>query len=194
LSRYAKGDRWTGILQERLGADHHIIEEGLPGRTTVWSDPLEGYKSGKEYLIPCLESHAPLDMCIIMLGTNDLKKRFSVTPFDIGTGVLTLVKMAEASWSQSPLYSGRELPKMLVIIPPPIKEIGFLAEMFEGGEQKSARLAETYRRIEQISSAHILDAAQYIVVSELDGIHFDRQDHRILGNVVADKVNEMFVE
>ena len=51
-----------------------VIEEGLNGRTTVWDDPIEGYKSGKEYLIPCIETHKPIDIVVLWLGTNDLKK------------------------------------------------------------------------------------------------------------------------
>lgn len=58
-SRYDPHQRWAGILRDQLGENFWIIEEGQPGRTTVWTDPIEGIKSGKEYLIPCLESHSP---------------------------------------------------------------------------------------------------------------------------------------
>lgn len=78
-NRFPPDVRWTGILKRTLGEGYHVIEEGLNGRTTVWDDPIEGYKNGREYLIPCLESHRPLDLVIIMLGTNNLKKRFSLT-------------------------------------------------------------------------------------------------------------------
>ena len=76
--RSSRDERWTGILRRELDDGYLVIEEGLNGRTTVWDDPIEGYKNGKEYLIPCLETHKPLDLVIIMLGTNDLKVRFSV--------------------------------------------------------------------------------------------------------------------
>ena len=92
VSRYPRNVRWTGILQEKLGSEYYVIEEGLGGRTTVWDDPVEDYKNGKKYLLPCLDSHKPLDLVIIMLGTNDLKSRFSVTPFDIGASMENLVK------------------------------------------------------------------------------------------------------
>ena len=93
VSRYPRNVRWTGILQEKLGSEYYVIEEGLGGRTTVWDDPVEDYKNGKKYLLPCLDSHKPLDLVIIMLGTNDLKSRFSVTPFDIGASMENLVKI-----------------------------------------------------------------------------------------------------
>jgi lysophospholipase L1-like esterase len=75
--RYASHVRWPGVLQNALGNGYVIIEEGLCGRTTVWDDPIEEYRSGKEYLIPCLKSHAPLDLVVLMLGSNDLKMRFA---------------------------------------------------------------------------------------------------------------------
>jgi lysophospholipase L1-like esterase len=191
LTRYAKEERWTGILQELMGTSNSIIEEGLPGRTTVWSDPIEGYKSGKEYLIPCLETHAPLDLVIIMLGTNDLKKRFSVTAFDIASGVITLVQMAQANFAQSSLYRGRKAPQILVVTPPPVKEIGFLAEMFEGGEEKSKRFAEAYKRVGDWTGTEVMDASLHISASDVDGIHFDRGAQRVLADAIAGKIRLM---
>ena len=69
---YGRTERWTGILRQELGLDYDVIEEGLNGRTTVWDDPIEGHKNGKEQIIPILKSHQPLDLVTIMLGTNDL--------------------------------------------------------------------------------------------------------------------------
>ena len=74
--RFDENSRWTGILKNKLGENYDIIEEGLNGRTTVWDDPIEGYKNGKKHLPSCLESHRPLDIVVLMLGTNDLKSRF----------------------------------------------------------------------------------------------------------------------
>lgn len=91
--RYPRDVRWTGILQKKLGEDYYVIEEGLSGRTTLWDDPIEEHKNGKKYLLPCLDSHKPVDLVILMLGTNDLKTRFSLTPFDIGASVENLVKV-----------------------------------------------------------------------------------------------------
>ena len=85
--RYQYEVRWTTVLQNQLGNDYHIIAEGLNGRTSTFDDPIEGaHKNGKRYLFPCLETHAPLDLVIIMLGTNDLKSRLGLTAWDIACG------------------------------------------------------------------------------------------------------------
>ena len=77
--RYAREERWTGVAQAELGSGWHVIEEGLPGRSTVHSDPVEGeYMNGKTYLLPCLRSHRNLDFVVIILVKKDLKAIFHV--------------------------------------------------------------------------------------------------------------------
>ena len=95
--RYPHDVRWTGVLKQTLGVGYHVIEEGLNGRTTVWDDPLMDGRNGKEYLTPCLASHAPLDSVIILLGTNDLKGRFSASVFDVASGIGLLVDIIRRS-------------------------------------------------------------------------------------------------
>lgn len=70
--RFPWGIRWTSILSEKLGQDkYHVVEEGLCGRTTVFDDPLRDGRCGVKVLPTLLESHDPIDLSIIMLGTND---------------------------------------------------------------------------------------------------------------------------
>jgi lysophospholipase L1-like esterase len=81
IRRFGPDERWPGVLRKELGAGFTVIEEGLPGRTTLRDDPIEGvYKNGLWYLRACLESHRPIDLMTLMLGTNDLKSRFAVHP------------------------------------------------------------------------------------------------------------------
>ncbi|MGA2043502.1 MAG: GDSL-type esterase/lipase family protein, partial [Roseiarcus sp.] len=94
--RFGPDVRWTGIMQAELGASFKVIEEGLNGRTTVFDDPIEPDRNGLTYLSPCLLSHAPLDLLVISLGCNDLKRRFWLSPGDIALGAERLVQTARA--------------------------------------------------------------------------------------------------
>jgi lysophospholipase L1-like esterase len=186
--RFSRDERWTGVLRQKLGAEYHVIEEGLNGRTTVWDDPIEGYKNGKEYLIPCLQSHRPIDLVVIMLGTNDLKKRFSVSAYDIANaaGVLVdVVQRSDAGPDGGP-------PKVLLMAPPPVGKLTEFAEMFEDAEVKSRKFSEYYRRVAEEYGCMLLDTSEVIVSSDLDGIHFEAGEHQKLGEAVAALVKNFF--
>lgn len=185
--RFDRDDRWPGVLRNSLGSDYEIIEEGLNGRTTVWNDPIEGYKNGHDYLIPCLETHRPLDLVIIMLGTNDLKKRFSLSAYDIASGAGVLVKVTQ----QSAAGRSGAAPRVLLVAPPPVVRLTGYADMFEHAEARSLKFAEQYRRVATEMSCDLLDAGSVIVSSELDGIHFEAGEHAKLGRAVAAKVLEL---
>ena len=187
-SRFSRNERWTGVLRQELGNEYEVIEEGLNGRTTVWDDPIEGYKNGKEYLIPCLETHKPLDLIIIMLGTNDLKKRFSLSAFDIanGAGVLVdIVKKSEAGPNNT-------APKVLLMAPPPVAKLTDFAEMFEDAEARSKKFSEHYHRVAQEHGCEFLDTSKVIISSDLDGIHFEIDEHQKLGKAVASYIKRLF--
>ena len=180
--------RWTGVLAQELGAEYRIIEEGLNGRTTVWDDPIEGHKNGKEYLIPCLESHKPIDLITLLLGTNDLKKRFSVSADDVAASISVLIDLVQ----KSDTGLDGACPEVLLMAPPPFARLGEFAEMFEGGAEKSRKFSAYYRRVAKQYECHFLDTLQVIVSSELDGIHFEAAEHRKLGLAVAARVREIF--
>ena len=185
--RYGRDERWAGVLRNTLGADYLVIEEGLNGRTTVWDDPIEGYKNGKEYLIPCLETHKPLDLVIIMLGTNDLKKRFSLSAFDIAKGASVLVSIAQ----RSETGLNGHAPKVLLLAPPPVAKLSDFVEMFEGSEMKSRKLGQYYRQAAEELGCAFLDTSEVVVSSNVDGIHFDVDEHRKLGEKVAEIVRTL---
>lgn len=185
--RLDRDSRWAGVLRNTLGAEYWVIEEGLNGRTTVWDDPIEGYKNGKTYLIPCLETHRPLDLITIMLGTNDLKKRFSLSAYDVANGAGVLVNEVQRSAAGQ---DGRA-PLVLLIAPPPVVTLTAFAEMFEGAEAKSRKFSQHYARVASEQGCAFLDAGSVIVSSALDGIHFEAGEHRKLGLAVAERVRAM---
>ncbi len=190
--RYGPEERWTGVLRLDLGPDWAVIEEGLPGRTTVHPDPVEGeWLSGSAYLRPCLRSHRPLDAFVVMLGTNDLKARFNVPPGDIAAGVdalLKIVKVAEVGRAGG-------VPNVLVVCPPPILDHHGtrpdMNDMFLGGYPKSLKLAPLYEAVAAAHGAAFLDAGRVIRSSAHDGIHFDPDAHAALGCAIAEAVRAL---
>jgi lysophospholipase L1-like esterase len=170
-----------------LGPDYWVIEEGLNGRTTVWDDPIEGNKNGKTQLPSILVTHHPFDLIIIMLGTNDLKMRFSVPAYDIASGAGVLVDLV----NQSGCGPDGNAPQILLMAPPPIATLTAFAAMFEGAEAKSKLFAQEYARVAQLKGCHFLNAGSIIVSSEADGIHFDAAEHIKLGHAVAAKVRQI---
>ncbi len=184
LQRYAPNERWPGVLQQALGEEYKVIEEGLNGRTTVWDDPIEGYKNGKNYLIPCLETHRPLNLVIIMLGSNDLKMRFSLSAYDIANGVGVLVDAVQ----KSAAGPGGNAPSVLLMAPPLLKELSEFAEMFEGAAAKSKQFARHYQRVAEEFGCEFLDTSRIIVASNIDGVHLELSEHQKLGQAVAVEV------
>ena len=185
--RFDRHTRWAGVLRDMLGDGYWIIEEGLNGRTTVWDDPIEGYKNGHTYLIPCLETHRPIDLVVLMLGTNDLKVRFSVPPSDIAKGAGVLVNAVQ----KSDTGRGEKAPPVLLLAPPVVVRLTEFKEMFEGAEAKSKKFSHYFAQIAKEYGCYFLDTAQVIRSSRLDGIHFEAAEHRKLGEAVAAKVREI---
>lgn len=193
LGRFPPEVRWPGVLRNQLGQDYWVIEEGLNGRTTVWDDPVEGeWKNGLRYLTPCLESHAPLDLVVMMLGTNDLKMRYSVPPSDIASGIGRLVSAVKLS-PFGPQSNGTQnlAPQLLLLAPPPVGRLTGFAEMFTGASEKSQKLGLYYRQIAELYGCHFLDTSQVIHSWDVDGIHFSPEDHQKLGHAVAEIIKQI---
>ena len=185
--RFAPDVRWTGVMRDALGPQHTVIEEGLNGRTTVFDDPIEPDRRGADYLPPCLRSHAPLNLLIIGLGCNDMKTRFGMTASDIALGAERLVAMALAE----KVGPGGEPPKVIIVAPPPVAKLGRFAEMFQGAEHKSRALAGLYRDAAERQGVGFVDAGEFIHCSDLDGIHFEADQHAVLGQVLAEAARMM---
>jgi lysophospholipase L1-like esterase len=180
-NRYPRTVRWPGVLQGLLGSDYYVIEEGLNGRTTVIDDPIETERCGKYYLTPCLLSHRPLDGVVLMLGTNDLKPRFSYSAYNIARGAALLVDMIQRSESGI----NNRSPKVLLVAPAPLGRLSGDADEFEGGEAKSIRLAGYYAQHAQELGCDFLDAGKIIKTSDLDGVHLEPGEHKKLAEAVA---------
>ncbi|HKB90659.1 MAG TPA: SGNH/GDSL hydrolase family protein [Opitutaceae bacterium] len=188
--RFDHHTRWPGVLRNTLGADYWIIEEGCGGRTTVWEDPIELHKNGAIYLPALLETHRPVDLVIILLGSNDLKHRFGLSADDIARGAGTLVDICKKS-GVGPDYTSP--PKVLLLAPPPLAPLAgtYFSEMFAGGEEKSHRFGECFRRIAAEKGCAFLDTGELIRTSPKDAVHFDKEAHAKLGAGVAQKIRQI---
>lgn len=185
LDRFGPEVRWPGVMATTLGTGCTVIEEGLPGRTTVHDDPVEGaWKNGLAVLPAVLESHRPVDLVVILLGCNDLKARFAVTAGDIAESCGRLALAVRASVAGP---EGRA-PAVLLAAPPPIEETGVLADMFAGGAEKSRRLADTVAAVAARHRVGFFDAGRVAAVDPRDGIHFSAETHRRLGLAMAQAV------
>lgn len=189
--RYPRSIRWTGVLADELGDDYAVIEEGLSARTTNVDDPTDPRLNGAAYLPAALASHLPLDLVILMLGTNDTKTYFGRTAFDIATGMSILaVQVLTAAGGIGTTYPA---PKVLVVAPPPLAAMPepWFQLMFEGGHQKSAALADTYRAMTSFLKVPFFDAGSVISTEGSDGIHFSEANNRDLGVALAQQVREL---
>ena len=193
--RYPYGTRWPGVLTaglaSGLGAGFRVVEEGLNGRTTAFEDFQEQGRNGKQLLPVLLRTHAPIDLVVIMLGTNDVKPRFGVRAEDIGLAMGTLADVVLTSGAGP----GYEAPRILLVSPPPISRLPecFFPSQFDATSiTKSQELPRCYEAVAKERGCGFFDAARAAVCSEVDGVHLDVEGHRGLGEVLVDVVQEIF--
>lgn len=191
--RFPKAARWPSVAAAALGAGWEVIPEGQPGRSTVLPDPIEGeHKSGRSSLLAILESHRPLDLVAIMLGTNDLKHRFRMTAEDIAFGVERLGHIVKTS-ATGP---GQGVPQLLLIAPVPVIEVGRFTQIFAGATETSRWIAPHLEAAAERLGAAFLDAGAVsgAEVDPVDGIHLTEAAHAALGQAVAHRVQEIYAE
>ena len=195
--RYPFEKRWVSIASKALGSGYNLIPEGLNGRTTVWDDPFGDYRCGKDFLPVCLVSHKPLDLVVIMLGTNDSKSFFRNSAFAIGRGVRKLVEIVQAS------DAGPEggVPEILVMSPAPVIAGDQNAAAFDLREFRnidghdpvkvSEALASEYGKVAGEYGCAFLDAAPHAEVSRVDGVHLTLSGHAGLAAAFTEKIRSM---
>ena len=190
-SRFNENERWTCLLQKKLGDDFLVLEEGLSGRTCAFDDPLHEGLSGVMHITPILMSHEPVDLLIIMLGTNDTKGYCSASPVNIATGLERLVRKA-----QSTLCWGEHAPRILIVCPPWISE-GLYDDpaglkMGPVCPEKSAALAKHYRAVADLLGCEFMDAEGTAEFNRLDCMHLTAKGHRQLADALAGVVGRIF--
>ena len=180
--RFDAETRWPTRMQALLGPDWLLVEEGLPGRTAQFSDPVMGaHMDGRDGLKTALQSHGPIDVLVLMLGTNDVKTRYGASAHKVTGGIAALLDIALGAEMQT-RHGGF---RVLLICPPGVEEVGlFVGELF-GAAAVSRALPGLYAALAARRGTGFLDAAGVIAVSPVDGVHFEPQAHADLAVAVA---------
>jgi lysophospholipase L1-like esterase len=191
--RFSADVRWTGLLQQALGEDYYVIEEGLSSRTTDLEYDRKPGRNGKTYLEPCLDSHMPLDMVILMLGTNDLKIEFNRSPQDIAEATEGLVTLIQSKTAKD----GRDPAKIILVSPILVDDQApTFAKFYMPGfynhdsALKSQALGAELQKVAANTGCAFVDAAKVAHAGE-DGIHFSQQAHAELAKVLIEEVQAL---
>jgi lysophospholipase L1-like esterase len=161
-------------LAAALGDEWEVIAEGLNGRTASMDSPTAEGRNGLTYLVPCLQSHMPVDILVIYLGTNDVSDRFRLPDADAALAVARLVRAARAS--EAGPHGGA--PDVLVVAPPP----------FEGHE-----LGPHYAEICTRLSCSFLDLDGVTRYSDFDPFHLDAEGQAAVALAVEESLRRMSV-
>lgn len=184
-ARFNESERWTCLLQNMLGDDYLVIEEGLSGRTTVFEDPVHEGMTALHVAAPILKTHQTVDLLIIMLGTNDTKERLGVNAACIALGMERLVRkcMSVDCW-------GDKNPNILIVAPPPIGDELKDPCMGEHCAEKSRELAFYYRQKADFLGCHFMDA-NGCEFNRIDFMHLTRKGHSQLAQRFAEIIPDI---
>lgn len=181
-SRFPFADRWPRVLEATLQGRARIIEEGLNGRTVATDEPSRPYRNGLAMLPPLLESHAPLDVVVLMLGTNDSAPCYGLDAGRIAFNCAALIRAVRGSLAGP----GDTIPKIVLIAPPPLGSLSAeMALFYSGGQTTSRGLASAYRSLTERFEISFLDAGSVTKASTADGVHLDQDGHHALGQAVS---------
>ena len=184
-NRFNEDERWTRLLQKALGDEYLVIEEGLGGRTTVFPDPLHESMDAVGVAYPILMSHEPVDLLIVMLGTNDTKERFAANAAAIAVGMERLILKCKSTdcW-------GGKTPNILIVCPPPLGA-GFHDEvMGKGCVEKSVALPRYLQPVAERNGCAFFDAKE-CEMNPVDFTHLTKKGHAQLAERLAKLVPDL---
>ena len=188
--RFNENERWPQLLQKSLGDAYLIIEEGLSGRTTVFPDPLHEGMPAIDVVYPVLMSHEPIDLLIVMLGTNDTKERFSVGAPGIALGMDRLISKIKSipCWAEKG-------PNILMISPAHIGEgmhtSPVAGTMGEGCAKRSAQLSKYFKPVADAQGCAFWDAEGKTQINEIDYMHLTKKGHALLAGHLSKIVPDL---
>lgn len=192
--RYGIGERWTSILKESLGNEFEIIEEGLNSRTFTSNDlrPGKEGKNGYEYLIPCLDTHDPIDLVVLMLGTNELKTTFNKDVIELGN--IFEEKFVKTILNRKSQCK-ESYPKLLIIVPPVVNEDAEYCRAdnkYKGAKIKSIMLHDIYKNIAEKYNCYFLSNEG--LNTGVDGVHLTKESHKELASRLEIEIKKIYNE
>lgn len=183
--------RWPGVLEadlRRAGRNVRVAEDCLNGRRTVWEDPFKAGRNGRLGVEQRIESQSPLDLVILMLGTNDFQAAHQNLAWHSSQGLASIVGAVRTA----PIEPGMPVPPILIVSPPPVGlPSGLMAEKFHGAAERGRGAAEAYKRVADELGCAFFDGGTVCRTSPVDGVHLDEGDHRALGMALAPVVGAL---
>lgn len=190
-SRFDEKERWTMVLQKLLGQEYRIIEEGLPGRTTVYDDIISPFLNGKAMFLPVIMSQSPIDLVIVMLGTNDLKTSFFPSECTLQMAMEEFLKTIKNPY----IWENMKIPKILLISPPSLRDnmeqSPFYGIYSEESVRLSKKLGQIYEKVSLNYGCFFMNADDYVKTSDMDCIHMDVKNHNLLAQFVKEKIEKI---
>ncbi|EJF90723.1 SGNH/GDSL hydrolase family protein [Bartonella tamiae] len=183
-SRHESVNRWPVVLQTHLSEKVTIIAEGLRGRTTVFNDYSVGEdRQGARILPTLLATHQPVDLVIILLGTNDLKSYLGGSAASAAQGMRRLIEIVRTY----PYLNPTPLPEIIIVSPPHLVETADqnTNQRFINGISESKKLAMFYSDLCDELECSFFDAASVAYASSVDGIHLDETNSKAIGKGLA---------
>lgn len=199
ITRLPDHERWAGVLAMALKtSDVAVIVDGLTGRTTdldrtagIGSVVAGSDFNGARSLRAALAREMPLDLVIIMLGTNDLAAAYNRSPAEIASAVMGLAEIVRASAGGAATSYGA--PKVLVVVPPALGNLdrSLLKDAFAGAGEKSIALRSEFFKAASAKQIPVFDASSVTATDGDDGIHLTAQNHRAIGIAISPIVEKL---
>ena len=159
--RYGAGDRWVDLLVKQTG--HEVINAGANGRE-IPRNP---------YALRLLTDHAPMDVFLVMLGTNDLLQGAS----------------AKEAAAQMEAFLNPLLPhckQILLAAPPPMKRGAWVPT--DELVAESICLAEEYQLLAERLNIPFVDTRHWNIELAFDGVHFTESGHHAFAEKLGKKL------
>lgn len=200
VQRLDDAQRWPGVLGQALNGQATVQVDALSGRTVDvdYPEAMAGFPgplfNGSRSLAEALAREAPVDLLVLMLGTNDLRADLGRSPQDIAQGLAGLVR--QAAQFGSGVLTTYAAPRVLLVVPPPLGDVSAtpMGAFFAGMQAKSRALAPAVRQLAQDSPVAVFDAADATgPIAGVDGVHLTAEQHQRLGHALAPVLRQMLV-